>query len=63
MSIFALLVLLAAIGFFSWLLVTYVPMIPALKTVIVVAACLIAVLLILDAMGFSLLGPQVPRLR
>ena len=64
MPIIYLLVYLALIGVVAWLLVTYIPMPPPIKTVIVVAAVVCCILLVLDATGIlNTVGPNVPRLR
>jgi hypothetical protein len=55
-----LLLFMAVIGLVAWALVTYVPMPAPVKTVIVVAAALICVLLLVRALGLDL---AVPRFR
>jgi hypothetical protein len=54
-----LLLFLALIGVIAWALVTYLPMPQPVKTVIVVAAVLICVLILVRALGLDL---AVPRL-
>ena len=62
MSIIGLLVIIAIIGVIVWLLTTYVPMAQPIKTLLVVAACIIIVLIMLQAFGLlSMNLGNVPR--
>lgn len=65
MSIIALLVLLAVLGFVGWLLVTYVPMLAPFKTFIIIVLVAIGLFLVLQAFGIlpALTSVQVPRVR
>lgn len=65
MSIVALFLLLALLGLFAWLLTTFIPMPQQFKTLLIVVAIIIALLLVLQAFGFlSGIGSvQVPKVR
>jgi hypothetical protein len=54
-----LLLLMALIGVIAWALVTYVPMAPPVKTIIIIAAAIFCVLLLVRAFGVDI---GVPRL-
>lgn len=62
MSIIGLLVLIALLGLLAYLLVTFVPMPQQFKTLIIVVAILIALLVVLQAFGVipSLTRARVP---
>ena len=55
-----LLVYLAIIGLVAWLLITLIPMPEPFPKVIIAAACLIALIILLNAFALDL---PVPRLR
>ncbi len=65
MSIIGLLVILALIGLVAWLLVRFVPMPAQMQTVITAAAVVIAILILLQALGLIpiSLNQPVPRVR
>lgn len=65
MSLLALLIYLALIGFITWLIVTYIPLDPTIKKVITVAAIVGCIILCLYAFGLlgSLTSTPVPRIR
>ena len=65
MSIVGLLLILALIGLVAWLLIRFVPMPPPMQTVITVAAVVISILIILQALGLIpvSLNQPVPRIR
>lgn len=58
-----LLVYIALIGLIAWALVTYVPMPPPVKTVIVVVAVIACILIAFQAFGGHLPNPPVPQVR
>lgn len=60
MGVIELLLVLAAIGLVAWALTTWVPMAPAMKTVIIAAAVLFSVLIVLRALGLDV---PIQRLR
>lgn len=60
MNLIILLLVLALIGAFAYVLVTYVPMPPIFRAIIVVVAAIVAVLYALNALGIVI--PNV-RLR
>lgn len=62
MPLIALLVWVAIIGLVVWLLVTYVPMPPPFKTLLIVLAVLVVALWILSSLGIGL-GPVLPLRR
>lgn len=62
MSIVLLLLVLAVIGVCAWALVTYLPMPPAIKTVIIIVAVVCCILYALHAMGIGIPNPSVPRI-
>lgn len=59
MDLISVLLVVAVVGFFVWLLITYVPMPPPIQTVIVVVTAIVLVLYVLRALGFVL--PNVLR--
>lgn len=61
MSLITLVVILVIVGVCLYLVETYVPMSPPIKTVIRVVVVLVLVLWLLQA--FGVVGPSVPRLR
>ena len=64
MTIIALLFWIALIGVIAWLLVTYIPMVQPIKTVIVIVAVICVVLI--AAHAFGIVGDfnvQVPKVR
>lgn len=65
MSIVALFLLIVLLGLFVWLLTTFIPMPQQFKTLLLVVAIIIALLLVLQAFGLlsGLGGVQVPRVR
>ena len=65
MSIVALFLLLALIGLFVWLLTAFIPMPQQFKTLLIVVAIIIALLIVLQAFGLlSGIGSvAVPRVR
>ena len=64
MPILALLFWFAIIGLGAYLLIRFIPMPNGVRTVITIAAVVICVLILIQAMGVSLnSGPYVPRLR
>ena len=65
MSLIALLIVLALIGLFVYLLTAFIPMPQQFKTLIVVVAIVIALLFVLQALGFlgAISSVQVPRVR
>jgi hypothetical protein len=62
MPIITLIVWMAVIGLIAWVVTTYIPMPPPIKSVIVIAAVIICVLILLQALGIGLYGPTVPRI-
>lgn len=63
MTIIGLLVALVIIGLLLWLLNTYVPMAPPIKTIINVVVILIVVLWLLQVFGLLTATGPVPRVR
>jgi hypothetical protein len=65
MSIVALLILIALLGLVAYFITTLIPMPPQFKTLIILVALLIAILLVLQAFGLlpSIGNVQVPRVR
>lgn len=63
MSLVSLIVIIAVIGLFVWLITAYVPMPQPFKTAILIVALLVVVLLILSAFGIldDLRGVRVPH--
>ena len=61
MGLIELLVVLAVIGFLSWLLITYVPMPQPIRMAMIVVATLVVILLVLRAFGIG--DIPLPRLR
>lgn len=51
MNVVMLLLVLAFVGFAAWLLIQFVPMPPAIKTVIIIAAVLIDLVILINAFG------------
>jgi len=60
MTLIGLLVMLVVVGVCLWLIETYVPMSPPIKTLIRVVVVLVLVVWLLSF--FGLLGPSMPRL-
>lgn len=63
MEILTLLIILALLGLVAWALTTYVPMAPGMARLIQVAAIVIGVLIVLQALGLLPTLGTVPRLR
>jgi hypothetical protein len=63
MSIISLLVILALVGLVAWVLIKFVPMPQPIRTVIIIVAIVIAVLVALHAFGIFTggLNQQVPH--
>jgi hypothetical protein len=51
MSIIGLLLIIAIIGLIAWALVKFVPMPQPIQTLLVIAACIIIILIMLNAFG------------
>jgi hypothetical protein len=65
MSVVSLLILIALIGFFAWLLIKIVPMPAEIQKTIVAVAVVIVILIVLEAFGIfgSIQSVQVPKIR
>lgn len=61
MSLISLLLVLVIVGVCLYLIETYIPMSPPIKTVIRVVVVIVCVLWLLQLFGIT--GPSVPRLR
>lgn len=62
MNVIMLLIILAVVGFAAWLLIRFVPMPAPIRTVIIIAAVLIDVLILVNAFG-GIPNVRVPSLR
>ena len=63
MPIIVLIIWLGLIGLITWAVITYIPMPPAIKTLIIAVVVIAVVLWILQMVGVGLGGPALPRLR
>lgn len=50
---------LALVGFFTWLVVTYIPMPEVISKVIIVLVAIVCILWVLQVIGF--VGPTIPH--
>lgn len=62
MGIIEFLIIAAVLGLIAWALVSFVPMPQAVKTIIIVAVCLVLVLLLLKATGVLDHDIRIPRI-
>ena len=62
MNVIMLLLILAAVGFVAWLLMRFIPMPQPIRTLIIVAAVIIDVLILVNAFG-GIPNVHVPSLR
>lgn len=62
MSVLTLFLVLACIGLLAWVIVTLIPMPQQIKTVIIVAAVICAILYCLSAFGLHVANPTVPKI-
>lgn len=53
----SILIVLVVVGFCLWLITTYVPMAPPVKSILVAVTCLVLVLWLLEAFGIVNLPP------
>lgn len=60
MGLIEFIVLATVLGVLAWLLTTYVPMPPPIKTIIIVAVCLVLVLILVRGLVGDV---ALPRLR
>lgn len=65
MAYISLLIVLTIIGVLAWAIITYIPMIEGVKTVIKIAAVVLAVVYVLNAFGVigGVSAVRVPSLR
>jgi hypothetical protein len=61
MSLIAMIIWVALIGVVVWLIITYVPMPPVFKTVIIVIAVLAIILWLISILGLT--GPTIGPIR
>jgi hypothetical protein len=61
MSLISLIVALVLVGVVLYLIETYVPMAPPIKTVLRIVVVLVLVLWLLQAFGFDIVVPRVGR--
>ena len=60
MGLLELIIILALVGFVAWIVLQLIPMPAPFPKIIVAVACLLALLIVLRAIGFDL---PVPRVR
>ncbi|TAK94616.1 hypothetical protein EPO05_06055 [Patescibacteria group bacterium] len=63
MDLISFIILCAIVGVLVWAITTYVPMPQPIKTLIIVSACLVLVLILLEALGIFNARIAIPRLR